>query len=52
MSDIMSILQSAYASAPLTPQSNKPYTNVDPATYQGSWQGTYSNNQKFDLTIS
>jgi hypothetical protein len=52
MSDIMSILQNAYASAPLTSTSNKPYTNVDPKSYQGSWTGTYSNNQKFEFTIS
>ena len=52
MSDIFSILQSSYASAPLSPQSSTPYTNVDPASYQGSWQGTYSNNQKFEFTIS
>jgi lipocalin len=52
MSDIMSILQNAYASAPTTPTSNKPYTNVDPQSYQGSWSGTYSNNQKFEFTIS
>src|SRR5882757_7505343 len=52
MSDIFSVLQSAYASAPLTPQSSKPYTNVDPTSYQGSWTGTYSNNQKFEFTIS
>jgi hypothetical protein len=52
MSDIFSVLQSAYASAPLTPQSSKPYTNVDPTSYQGTWQGTYSNNQKFQFTIS
>jgi hypothetical protein len=52
MSDIFSILQSSYASAPSSPQSNTPYTNVDPASYQGSWQGTYSNNQKFEFTIS
>ena len=51
MSDIFSVLQSAYASA-LTPQSSKPYTAVDPKSYQGSWQGTYSNNQKFEFTIS
>ena len=51
MSDIFSLLQSAYASAPLTPTNTK-YTNVDPASYQGTWSGTYSNNQKFDLTIS
>ena len=52
MSDIFSILKSSYATAPLSPQSSKPYSNVDPASYQGSWQGTYSNNQKFQLTIS
>jgi hypothetical protein len=52
MSDIMSVLSSAYATAPLTPTSNKPYTNVDPTSYQGTWQGTYSNNQKFEFTIS
>ncbi len=52
MSDILSILQSAYASAPLSTQSSKPYTSVDPKSYQGTWTGTYSNNQKFELTIS
>src|SRR5260370_25013398 len=52
MSDIMSILQSSYATAPLSSPSSTPYTNVDPASYQGSWQGTYSNNQKFEFTIS
>ncbi len=51
MSDILSVLQSAYASAPLTPTNTK-YTPVDPKSYQGSWSGTYSNNQKFELTIS
>jgi hypothetical protein len=51
MSDIMSVLQSAYATAPLTPTSTK-YTPVDPTSYQGTWSGTYSNNQKFELTIS
>jgi len=50
MSDIFSVLQSAYATAPLTP-SNTKYTAVDPASFQGSWTGTYANNQKFDLTI-
>jgi lipocalin len=52
MSDIFSVLQSAYASAPLTPTSNKPYTAVDPKSYQGTWQGTYSNDQKFEFTVS
>jgi len=53
MSDIYSILSSAYTAAPTTPASNTPYTNVDPTLYQGNWSGTYSSNgQKFDLTIS
>jgi hypothetical protein len=52
MSDIMSILQNAYTSAPLATSSNTPYTKVDPASYQGTWSGTYSNNQKFQLTVS
>jgi hypothetical protein len=51
MSDIFSVIQSAYASAPLTP-SNVKYTPVDPTSYQGTWSGTYSNNQKFEFTIS
>jgi hypothetical protein len=52
MADIMSILSQSYASATLSSPSSTPYTNVDPASYQGSWQGTYSNNQKFQFTIS
>jgi hypothetical protein len=52
MSDIFSILKSSYASAPQSTQSSQPYTNVDPKSYQGTWTGTYSNNQKFELTVS
>src|SRR5580692_3603510 len=51
MSDIFSVLQNAYATAPLSPTNTK-YTPVDPKSYQGTWSGTYSNNQKFQLTIS
>ena len=51
MSDIYSVLQNAYATAPLTPTTTK-YTPVNAASYQGTWSGTYSNNQKFQLTIS
>jgi hypothetical protein len=51
MSDIFSVLQNAYATAPLTPTTTK-YTAVDPTSYQGTWSGTYSNNQKFEFTIS
>src|SRR3954464_7484625 len=52
MADIMSILQSSYTTAALSSPSNTPYTNVDPASYQGNWEGTYSNNQKFQFTVS
>src|ERR1700732_156273 len=52
MSDIFSILQSSYKATPASAPSNTPYTNVDPTSFQGSWTGTYSNNQKFQLTIS
>jgi hypothetical protein len=51
MSDIFSVIQNAYATTPLTP-SNVKYTAVDPTSYQGTWTGAYSNNQKFQLTIS
>jgi hypothetical protein len=52
MSDIMSILQSGYTSANLTTPSNTPYVAVDPKSYQGTWDGTYNNNQKFQITVS
>jgi len=51
MSDIMSVIASSYATTPLTPTTTK-YTAVDPKQYQGTWEGTYSNNQKFKITIS
>src|ERR1700730_4550251 len=51
MSDVFSVLQNAYATAPLSPTNTK-YTPVDPKSYQGTWTGTYSNNQKFQFTIS
>jgi hypothetical protein len=52
MADIMSILQSSYTTSALSTPSNTPYTNVDPTSYQGTWEGTYNNNQKFQLTVS
>jgi hypothetical protein len=50
--DITSILASAYATAPLASTSHKPYTNVDPKNYEGTWKGTYSNGHKFEFAIS
>jgi hypothetical protein len=52
MGDIMSILQNSYSTASLSTPSNTPYVAVDPTLYQGSWSGTYSNNQKFDISVS
>jgi hypothetical protein len=52
MSDIFSVLQNSYATAPLTTTATK-YTPVDPTAWQGTWSGTYgTNNQKFEFTIS
>lgn len=51
MSDIFNVLQNAYATAPLTTANTK-YTPVDPKSYQGTWSGTYKNNQKFEFTIT
>lgn len=51
MSDIMSVIANSYATAPLTPTTTK-YANVDPKQYEGTWEGAYSNNQKFKITIS
>jgi hypothetical protein len=49
---ITSILASAYATTPLASTSNKPYTNVDAKSYDGTWKGTYTNGKKFELDIS
>ena len=51
MSDVFSVLQNAYATAPLSTPNVK-YTPVEASSYQGTWSGTYSNNQKFEFTIS
>ena len=54
MADIYSVLQSAYTSAAqnASTQSGK-YVAVKPSDYQGTWKGTYSdNNQPFSFTIS
>lgn len=52
MGDIMSILQSSYSTAQLNTTSNTPYVAVDPTLYQGNWSGTFSNNQKFDISVT
>jgi hypothetical protein len=52
MGDIMSILQNSCSTAQLNTTSNTPYVAVDPALYQGTWSGTYSNNTKFQISVS
>jgi len=52
MSDIYSILSSGYASASLNSPTKAVYKNVDPKAYEGTWSGTYNNNQKFQFSIS
>jgi hypothetical protein len=53
MADIMSILQSSYAtpSQSLVPTGAK-FANVDPTQWQGTWTGTDSNNKPVTVTIS
>ncbi|QAU46061.1 hypothetical protein [Bradyrhizobium guangzhouense] len=53
MSDIMSILSSAYKSTALssTTGSSK-YVPVDSSLYQGNWSGTYADGKTFSLNIS
>lgn len=53
MSDIFSTIQSAYASAAAFTPSTGKYTPVDPASFDGTWTGTYSGtNKKFSVQIS
>lgn len=53
MSDIMSILQNAYASTPqslIAPGSK--FANVDPTKWQGTWTGKDSSNQPVTISIT
>ncbi|MEH2509960.1 hypothetical protein V1291_001314 [Nitrobacteraceae bacterium AZCC 1564] len=52
MSDIYSILQSNYNAVGTANYNRMPYVPVDPALYQGTWQGAYSDNTKFTIQIS
>lgn len=50
MADIYSILSANYkATVPIT---KTPYVNVDPTKFQGTWEGKYSDNTKFSVTVS
>jgi hypothetical protein len=52
MADVMSILAANYTAVGLQNPSKTPYKNVDPASYQGTWTGTYNNTKKFMVTVS
>lgn len=53
MSDIMSILSTAYKSNVLSSTSgSSKYVAVDSSLYQGNWSGTYPDGKKFSLNIS
>lgn len=53
MADIMSLLSSSYRSSALKAAPSKTkYVAVDPALYQGNWNGKYANNKSFTFTIS
>ncbi|MDR3467663.1 MAG: hypothetical protein P4M07_17170 [Xanthobacteraceae bacterium] len=53
MSDIFSVLSSAYASGAVSTTSKGKYVAVDPKAYEGTWSGSYTkNNKKFSLQIS
>jgi acyl-CoA thioesterase FadM len=52
MADVMSILSSSYKSAGLSVPSKTKYVAVDPALYEGSWNGKYANNKSFTITVS
>ena len=57
MSDILSVLQSAYASNTVSTPSKGKYVPVDPKSYEGTWSGTYTkgtttkNDKKFSLQV-
>jgi hypothetical protein len=53
MADIMSILQTSYASTPqslIAPGSK--FANVDPTKWQGTWTGKDYSNQPFTISIT
>ena len=52
MADIWNIISSNYTTVGTTNPSRTPYVNVDPEVYNGTWNGTYSTNKKFSISIS
>ena len=53
MTDVMSILSSAYKAAGTTAVPSKTkYVAVDPKLYEGTWTGTYADKKTFKITVS
>lgn len=52
MADVLSILSSSYKAAGLAVPSKTKYVAVDPALYQGTWSGKYSDGKKFSISVS
>jgi hypothetical protein len=53
MADIWSIISSNYTAVGASNNySTTPYVAVDPTVFQGTWTGTYANNQQFSVTVA
>jgi hypothetical protein len=52
VADLFSILSNSYKTAPIPTSSQVKYTPVDPANYNGTWNGAYSTGEKFSFSIS
>jgi hypothetical protein len=53
MADVMSILSSNYLTVGANVNiSGSKYVNVDPASFEGSWTGKYSDGKSFAVSVS
>ena len=52
MASILSTLSASYTSAGLAVPSRSKYVNVDPAAFEGTWNGSYADKQKFSIAVS
>jgi hypothetical protein len=53
MADLLGIISANYvAVGSNTNYSKTPYKPVDAASYQGTWDGKYANNDKFSIQVS
>jgi hypothetical protein len=53
MADLLQILSSNYvAVGSLSTTAGKKYVNVDPARFEGSWNGKYADGKAFSIAVS